>query len=818
MASEDFSNTKLKPIKTLSPLTINPTLKKLSRKHLQIDEVKLVNITTSYYQNEFKVNKSTGNINVKCPFHDDKKPSLSVDLQSGAFNCHSPACGVHGTNIIGYHSKRYNLNFIDTVRHLGVEKNNHGKNKKVSNPSIETIKKLFPQQFNEGFELKSLQTYHDVSSKPIYWRPRLEHPDGRKHIRPVMFDGNKFRVKEPAFDGKKPLYNLHLLTKSNHNEVVIIPEGEICADTVVGLGGIGVTSGAANSPNKADWSQCKNRHALIFPDNDRAGIKFAKSVCEVLSGITKSISVIDVAALGLQKGSDIVDWLKETPSATINDLIKLPRLPIANTVINDNVEIGTSNISNEIVNHLTSKYYVTNDHLGKYHVEPSSLRRIRDYVFVVNQDKIFNLKTKCLQTKSSFCDQYSHLHTKDHPRRSIGHFIKSGELGVVDDLTNVPFRFDQTPVVIIEEDNKLLINMFTPSELTSNEGSFNNISDYIQYLLVSTDQIEIMLDFMAFTAQFPEEAIRWLLVMCGPQEIGKSLLFEQIITPIIGSKNTSWVTERMVLGQFSSWREKPFIWMPEIDNPSSGTMSALKSFLSDQFVIIEHKMQRAYQIRKSSKMLAASNRPNPFPVNENDHRRYCFLKTVSKSNKRSKRFFTELIVHIENELPAFLHYLLKRKITNNFANQAPMTTAKQDVIIQHFTPYLEEAKYIIEAMGDCSKMLPGNKTVSICSKFVMAQYKFFFQSEFTHRLVDYLQNTDHNERLSFQKASQFSRDLLTECGCISVLSTAKDRRFKYAGLRHSVWFPPNTNILQISEIMEILKSPESNKIVQLKSS
>lgn len=143
MAFEDFSSTKSKPIKTSSALATNTIPDKLSRKPLQIDEIKLPDITVSYYQNEFKISKLTDNINVKCPFHNDKNPSLSINLQNGAFKCHSPACGVYGTNIIGYHSKRYNLSFIDTVRHLGVEKNGHGKKKMFASHQLKQLKSYF---------------------------------------------------------------------------------------------------------------------------------------------------------------------------------------------------------------------------------------------------------------------------------------------------------------------------------------------------------------------------------------------------------------------------------------------------------------------------------------------------------------------------------------------------------------------------------------------------------------------------------------------------------------------------------------------------
>lgn len=34
--------------------------------------------------------------NVKCPFHSDQSPSLSINLRHGGFKCHAASCGESG--------------------------------------------------------------------------------------------------------------------------------------------------------------------------------------------------------------------------------------------------------------------------------------------------------------------------------------------------------------------------------------------------------------------------------------------------------------------------------------------------------------------------------------------------------------------------------------------------------------------------------------------------------------------------------------------------------------------------------------------------
>ena len=53
----------------------------------------------------------------KCPFHDDKKPSLSLRLDSGGFKCHG--CGAKGGDILAFHQLLTGLSFKKAAQALG---------------------------------------------------------------------------------------------------------------------------------------------------------------------------------------------------------------------------------------------------------------------------------------------------------------------------------------------------------------------------------------------------------------------------------------------------------------------------------------------------------------------------------------------------------------------------------------------------------------------------------------------------------------------------------------------------------------------------
>lgn len=52
-----------------------------------------------------------------CPFHDDTRPSLRVNAETGAFRC--MVCGAKGGDILAFHRMRHGLSFQQAARDLG---------------------------------------------------------------------------------------------------------------------------------------------------------------------------------------------------------------------------------------------------------------------------------------------------------------------------------------------------------------------------------------------------------------------------------------------------------------------------------------------------------------------------------------------------------------------------------------------------------------------------------------------------------------------------------------------------------------------------
>ena len=72
-----------------------------------------------YYAQQFPGLKITSAwVDVRCCFHEDHTPSLSINMIEGHFKCH--ACNAKGRDIIDFHQKLYKLGFREALKALGV--------------------------------------------------------------------------------------------------------------------------------------------------------------------------------------------------------------------------------------------------------------------------------------------------------------------------------------------------------------------------------------------------------------------------------------------------------------------------------------------------------------------------------------------------------------------------------------------------------------------------------------------------------------------------------------------------------------------------
>ncbi len=153
---------------------------------------------------------------------------------------------------------------------------------------------------------------------------------GSKDIRPVSRREDGWSVE--AMPAPRPLYRLPEIVKA---KTVYVVEGEKAAEAARSIGLAATTSpGGSNAASKADWSVLAGKEAVILPDNDEAGRKYAEEVCGILSKLSPPARVrvvhLDhhIDGTPMEKGDDLVEWIAgqgdaAEPAVIAQNLVKI---------------------------------------------------------------------------------------------------------------------------------------------------------------------------------------------------------------------------------------------------------------------------------------------------------------------------------------------------------------------------------------------------------------------------------------------------------------------------------------------------------------
>jgi len=167
---------------------------------------------------------SSGQGQALCPFHNDTKPSLSVNLISGYFYCHGNGCGNHGS-IFDFYMAKHGVDFRTAKLALAREAG---------------LTMELPKRVVERYD------YTDESGNLLFQVERYE-PKGFKQRRPDGINGWIYSISGVRLVP----YNLPGVIQS---QSIVIVEGEKDADALNKMGVVATCNPMGAGKWKAEYN------------------------------------------------------------------------------------------------------------------------------------------------------------------------------------------------------------------------------------------------------------------------------------------------------------------------------------------------------------------------------------------------------------------------------------------------------------------------------------------------------------------------------------------------------------------------------------
>jgi hypothetical protein len=229
--------------------------------------------------------------NAHCPFHDDQKPSLFINVETGQFNCF--ACGIGGNKLVTFEMQL--LDTDDVQEAWGSVAKKIGFN-------------LCPRSRGK---VTHRHVYRDEKRDERYMVIRYE--DGSASYQRYAGFGDFGPKYKPGLEGRRRiLYNLPEVIAAG---VVLLVEGEKKADILTGLSLLDcscnpvavTTTGGADSWRVEHVEHLMGKRLLFLPDTDEPGKRYSANVQASLQRVGIEFKVVDFD----DHGKDFRDYLIE---------------------------------------------------------------------------------------------------------------------------------------------------------------------------------------------------------------------------------------------------------------------------------------------------------------------------------------------------------------------------------------------------------------------------------------------------------------------------------------------------------------------------
>lgn len=324
---------------------------------------------------------------------------------------------------------------------------------------------------------------------------------------------------------------------------------------------------------------------------------------------------------------------------------------------------------------------------------------IKDWVFVAGENKFFNLVTKLMTSREGFDGTYAVQAGEQFGVNQTGVSIISPSMAALA-LFAVPTPFQTSyhpgKPALFEEEGVLLANTYRVPDVPDgryrgNEG-VKLLTRLLRDLFPEREHREIIMDFMVHCVRFPEQKLRYALLIKGQENEGKTLL-ATLLSKLVGQSNFAIIGSDQLKEKFNSWsHEKLVCVVEEIKIPGKEAyevLNKIKPVISNAEVPIRRMQKDVTTEKNFCNLFLTTNHPDCLPMAE-DNSRFAVLFTRFRTNAEVKAWRAELQrtegriyvddlwEHIQQRPAQFLEAFMRYKFSPQYnpRERAPDTVFK----------------------------------------------------------------------------------------------------------------------------------------------
>jgi hypothetical protein len=311
----------------------------------------------------------------------------------------------------------------------------------------------------------------------------------------------------------------------------------------------------------------------------------------------------------------------------------------------------------------------------KVEVNALSLKKeFRDWVYLRVDDKLFNTANGLIYKIDGFNRSFIGKLEKGVLLQTL---LKYNCIAQCDKI-----QFNPEKELIYREEGITYVNSYSEPEIISIPGNVTPMLEHFEYLFPDKYEMNIIMDFIAFLVQRPGEKIRWMPIIKGGKGIGKSILADWFIAPILGRKNTFPVDSKLLKRDFNAWQlDTQLVIFHELKVGETrakklSLTESLKSFITDNYMMAHRKGIDEYQTINKANSFGLTNHEDAIMMTS-DERRFGLFRCDVK--KRPLNYYSNLIEWAGKNVEEILYYFENRDISNFNYQEAPDTQMTRDV-------------------------------------------------------------------------------------------------------------------------------------------